>query len=295
MGQYKAAVITNAGNNIIAQAVAGQGTITFTAVKTSSYSYPDGTNISGLTDLQDIQQSVLPSAAGVFNNTMIQISATFDNTEVDTMYLIQTLGIYAKLGDGNEILFAVVQATAPDQMPVHSDVSPSSFIYNIQITVQNASSITVTVDPSGAASIEDINNLQSQINVIKTDVGDLQDSVEKLETLVEVALPASGWSSAFPFTQSVAVQGFSDNDTPALVMDIDQTATVAEIKAYKKAFGLIYYGVVASGNVTFYATAKPAIDIKVALSGYTGPGTQTYSASGDLDLVNYVQVEQTGD
>lgn len=277
MGVYKPSVITNGGNGLIAQAVAGTDKIIFTAVKTSSYAYPDGTNIADLTDLQDIQQSVGPSSAEVFNQTMIQIGATFENSQVDADYLIQTIGVYAKLGDeGTETLFAVVQATTPDQMPEQSDISPSSFIYYIQMTVQQASSISITVDPSGTASVADVEALKAQVN--------------RILTLVEVELPASGWSPSYPYTQSAAVQGFEDKDTPAMSMAIDQTSTADEVKAYKKAYGYIYYGEVTGGNAVFYATQKPEIDIKVMLSGPVIPGTQLTSETGDIDLSNYVQV-----
>lgn len=133
----------------------------FTSVKTSSYAYPDGTNISGLTDLQDIVQTVEPFSAQVFNETMLQVSARFDNSQVQSAYLIQTLGIYAQVGSGSPVLFAVVQADTPDQMPAQSAVSPSAFIYNIQTTVQQATSLTVSVNPAGTATVQDILDLQN--------------------------------------------------------------------------------------------------------------------------------------
>ena len=58
-------------------------------------------------------------------------------------------------------MFSVTQATVPDEMPVHSEVSPSAYIYNIQSTVQNASLITITVNPTGAASVQDFLDIQN--------------------------------------------------------------------------------------------------------------------------------------
>lgn len=268
MGKYKQAIITNGGQNLIAEAVSGGGTIMFTSVKTSSYSYPEGTNIAGLTDLQDIKQDVKPSAAGVFNETMIQISATIENSSVTEDYLIQTIGVYAQIDEGDIHLFAVIQATTPDQMPEQSDISPSSFIYNIQMTVQQASSVSVSVDPAGTASVEDINNLQTQINQSKEDIIKIKTSITEIKSLIEVALPASGWSgSSFPYTQTVTVEGFTDEDEPTLVMIISNTAPEADVKAYKKAFGLIFAGEVSESGATFYASKKPETDITVGLKG----------------------------
>ena len=191
MGQYRSAVITDAGQALLADAISGSGTVTFSAVKTSSYAYPQGTNIAGLTDLQDIVQTVTPFSAQVFNDTMLQVSARFDNSGVASAYLIQTLGAYAQIGDNDPVLFAVVQANTPDQMPMQSPVSPSAFIYNIQITVQQASQITVTVNPAGTATVQDILTLSAQ----KVDVngGELAET----ETIFDDSGSVSGITS-FP-------------------------------------------------------------------------------------------------
>ncbi len=159
MGAYRAAVVTAAGQNIIAQALADVKAVEFTSAKTSSYLYPSGTNITGLTGLQDVEQSVIPFAAQVMNGNVVQVSVRFDNDEITQQYPINTIGLYAKVKDGEEVLFSVIQAIIPDEMPVHSDVSPSAFIYNIQHTVQNAAQITIVVNPAGTATVQDIYGL----------------------------------------------------------------------------------------------------------------------------------------
>ena len=50
MGVYSAAVVTNGGQNLIAQALASEKPLTFTSAKTSSCLYPEGTDILELTD-----------------------------------------------------------------------------------------------------------------------------------------------------------------------------------------------------------------------------------------------------
>lgn len=161
MGVYKAAVVTESGQNLIAQAFTSEKKLIFTSAKTSSYSYPAGTNISALTGLQDVVQSVIPSGTKTIGGNVAQVTVRFDNDSIDQAYLIQTIGLYAKIEDGEETLFSVTQATVPDEMPVHSEVSPSAYIYNIQSTVQNASQITITVNPTGAASVQDFLDVQN--------------------------------------------------------------------------------------------------------------------------------------
>lgn len=160
MGVYKAAVVTESGQNLIAQALANEQPLIFTSAKTSSYSYPVGMNIPALTGLQDVMQSVMPFDSKVIGGNVAQVSIRFDNDDVDQAYLIQTIGLYAKIEGGAETLFSVTQATTPDEMPVQSEVSPSAYIYNIQHTVQNASQITLTVNPAGTATVQDILDIE---------------------------------------------------------------------------------------------------------------------------------------
>lgn len=160
MGVYKAAVVTESGQNLIAQALANEQPLIFTSAKTSSYSYPVGMNIPALTGLQDVMQSVMPFDSKVIGGNVAQVSIRFDNDDVDKAYLIQTIGLYAKIEGGAETLFSVTQATTPDEMPVQSEVSPSAYIYNIQHTVQNASQITLTVNPAGTATVQDILDIE---------------------------------------------------------------------------------------------------------------------------------------
>ena len=161
MGVYRAAIVTESGQNLIAQALANETPLIFTSAKTSSYSYPVGTNVPALTGLQNVVQSVMPFDSKVLGGNVAQVSVRFDNDGVDQTYRIETIGLYAKIEGGTETLFSVTQATTPDEMPVQSDVSPSAYIYNIQHTVQNASQITLTVNPVGTATVQDIMDIES--------------------------------------------------------------------------------------------------------------------------------------
>lgn len=161
MGVYRAAIVTENGQNLIAQALANERPLIFTSAKTSSYSYPVGTDVPALTGLQDVVQSVLPFDSKVLGGNVAQVSVRFDNDGVDQTYRIETIGLYAKIEGGAETLFSVTQATTPDEMPVQSDISPSAYIYNIQHTVQNASQITLTVNPAGTATVQDIMDIET--------------------------------------------------------------------------------------------------------------------------------------
>ena len=157
MGRYNSAIITTEGINMFASAIGGGDTVTFMTMQASSHAYPSTTDFTALTSLQDVEATVNVNYAGVYNNNVVQVSARFDNDGVTTAYLINTLGLFAKLGNGTPKLVAVISAVTPDQMPVYDANNPSAFIYNVQCTVQNASSIAVSVNPAGTVTVEQFN------------------------------------------------------------------------------------------------------------------------------------------
>lgn len=171
MGQYNTAIVTQQGQQILAEAVGAQQVITFTSVKTSSHSYSSETDLTTLTGLQDIMQSVSPSSAAVTNGNIVEVTARFDNTGVQNEYQIQTIGLYGKTPNGEETLIAVVKAVTPDTMP-DSAYSPIAYIYSIQLTIQSGESVAVTVNPAGTATVQDVLELQQTIATLQQNVNE---------------------------------------------------------------------------------------------------------------------------
>lgn len=158
MGVYNATVITNAGQNLIASAIAGGQAINFTAVKTSTHVYPAGTALQNLTSLSDVKQTVAPTSVDVYNNNVVQISARVPNTGIATAYLINTIGLFGSAG-GSETLIAVLTAQTPDEVPVFDAEAPAAFIFNIQMTIQNADEVVFEVNDTGTATVADLNRV----------------------------------------------------------------------------------------------------------------------------------------
>lgn len=158
MGVYNATVITNAGQNLIASAIAGGEPINFTAVKTSTHVYPAGTSLQNLTSLSDVKQTVAPTGVDVYNNNVVQISARVPNTGIATAYLINTIGLFGSAG-GAETLIAVLTAQTPDEVPVFDAEAPAAFIFNVQMTLQNADEVVFEVNDTGTATVADLNRV----------------------------------------------------------------------------------------------------------------------------------------
>lgn len=194
MGVYKKAIITDAGEALRARAVAGEANMQFSCAKTSTYVYPEGADLTKLTDLQEIRQTVVPSNVQITNDTLISVRSLFGNEQISEAYLIQNVGVYATDGE-NEILFAVCQAITPDQMPAYDGVAPSSFIYNVQLTVSQAAQISLVVNTAGTATTQDVLELEQK--KVNGNGGDISETViaatEKSQA--EYPVPAAGDSA----------------------------------------------------------------------------------------------------
>ena len=82
MGAFKAAIITDNGNAMIANAVADIKTIRFSKVVVSSHEYPEDTVWSGLTTLDGIQQETTPTDVRISGTSQVDLRALFTNTNV---------------------------------------------------------------------------------------------------------------------------------------------------------------------------------------------------------------------
>ena len=80
-----------------------------------------------------------------------------------------------------------------------------------------------------------------------------------------VTLPASGWSSTAPYTQTVVVEGLPEVDRPTADWDFSG-ATLDNYEALAEGFACITRLVTAAGSLTAYCYAeKPTVDLSVFL------------------------------
>lgn len=189
MGIYNSAVITNTGQALLAQSVAGND-LKFTTVKTSNYTYPSGTSLADLTTLTGIKQSKNITGANVYNSRVIKVSAMVDNAGVTAEYSINTIGVYATVGTAAEQLFAVITAQEADKMPAFNS-RPYSYIYDLNMTMQGAANITVTVNNAGFVNINDLNNALDGVNDSITDLDEtVNGRIDTLSSSVDTSISA---------------------------------------------------------------------------------------------------------
>ena len=173
-------IITNKGQALMAKLMQGTGVCDFTNIRLSSQVYTDA-QIPGLTSLANVKQTAPVTKKTVVNSTSIQIEGAVDNTQLQTGYNIQTIGIYATDPDDGEILYAAARAITPGFMPPYNGITVSGGVFKFVVTVGASSQVTLTVDPAGYASIADIQNLDSEIADVKAYVGMTDDDIFGVE------------------------------------------------------------------------------------------------------------------
>lgn len=96
------------------------------------------------------------------------------------------------------------------------------------------------------------------------------EKVNRLHNKRNISVPASGWSSTFPYTNTVTVEGItSKDDLKVIGIYIPDNATVAQIKAWNKVLGMLISNenAISDETITFKAYKKPTVDITVITEG----------------------------
>lgn len=167
MGAYNSAVITTAGQSLLARAIADNLPFYFTSAKTTEYVVPTGTSAASLTELPNIKQSEEITSATVSSVNQVVTSVRFDNTDITLNYSINTIGVYARVGtDTEETLLAVITAITADVMPSYSAANPVSYVYSINLAISNASNINIVVSPTGTVNVAEFTELKERVDEI---------------------------------------------------------------------------------------------------------------------------------
>jgi len=170
--------ITSGGQELIAKMIAGTSTCTFTRLCTSEHDYTDVADLSTLTALEDIKQSVLISSISRTDTTLVNLTTQVNNAELTKGYYIRAVGLYAKDIENNEILYAVsIETGIADYLPPFGGKTIRSITYKMNIRVDNSEQVTLEVNPASIPTMEQVESIQTQVNTIDEAVSNLKDFV----------------------------------------------------------------------------------------------------------------------
>lgn len=305
MGSYNNMVITTVGQAILTSVLGTQGTLTFSKFQISSYQYSSGTDLSALTSLNNVEQTVAPSSAGVIDANNLYVSSSVDNDGLAAEYTAYTLGIFAS--DGNsEVLFGVSTAVTPDVIPADTGGTPSTYTYRMQLAVSSADNITIDIDTGAYALASDLQAHKAltpestggahgiayvdevlYINgtEVKTGSGGSTVVVTTEEpTLVgkTVTLTISGetYTGEFDNTGECIFEGITETGTATITAsDGNETTTESLTIAYYSKYAVeLWLGTVYTINIS--TTEATLYGKQITLTNGTDTATTTFSGSG---------------
>ena len=179
MAIFKDTTITDNGRALIADTLANNKQIIFTRMITSSKIYEDSTDASKLTNIDEIKQTVSMSKISQ-EGTRVRLNAVFTNSTVNTSYKIQTIGLYAKTGTGNEILYSITRAKEPDVMPATNGINLATVEIDLITEINNSNGATMLMNPS---TLVTTSNLVAELEKIAglEFGGNIQDAGDKVK------------------------------------------------------------------------------------------------------------------
>ena len=170
MASFQSTVITERGHQLMAKIATGSTKMSFSKIRTSD-STPSDASLPTLTALSSIKQTVDISGVSVINDSTVKVSGAISNAALGTGYYVRVIGLYAIDPDLGEILYSVTKAIEADWMPPNNGISSSSLMINLLTVTSNASNVTLDIDPGAVATINNINQLTTEINNVKGFVG----------------------------------------------------------------------------------------------------------------------------
>ena len=188
--------------------------MTFTCGKLGSGVLSDSDNISQFADLKAPKMTLPITKADDSNPEKIVLTFDTSNTTLETGFVSRELGIFAKLDDGTETLYAYSNAgNNYDYIPSKDTPSDENRLV-VNLVVSSSASIAVTVDQSIVyAHMSDVvekitahdstsdahTALAATIDdtiVPKSDTNTIRNLLDNLANRIKTATGASGWKEA---------------------------------------------------------------------------------------------------
>lgn len=177
MAEFKPGVLTAKGLALLAKWQLGRGTPTITRAVIGSGSYTASEVITNRTALKSQKLSVGISTKYITSASTVLLKAVFDNTTLNTGFKVTEIGVYSIDPDDGEILYSMAVSadeSVADYLPAYNGSYPSEIVFNYQIEVSNAETVTIQAGTGAYAPADDFNALV----LVVADRGIQSDSLE---------------------------------------------------------------------------------------------------------------------
>ena len=135
MAEFNSHIITNAGRNLLARALAGEGKVIFTKAAFGDQKYSG--NLREVTELKNKKLDLNVMNIRNDNGTAV-LTVQISNQNVDQSFQTEEFGVYAKIeGDATEILYSYTTAVSADTFPNNRLGKTYESIQEIYMAISN--------------------------------------------------------------------------------------------------------------------------------------------------------------
>lgn len=170
MAVFSKLVTTSKGQALIAKMLSGTAEISFTKIASSDTELEESA-LEALTELASVKQETLVSKVTRTDDKVVRVEGSLNNADLSEGYYLRALGLYANDPDDGEILYAVTaETTGSCYMPASSTTTASGMYLQLVTTVSNSDGVSITVDPSAAATVGDIEEIKATISDVESEI-----------------------------------------------------------------------------------------------------------------------------
>ena len=305
MGSFYSAVMTNAGAELLAQALAGTATLEFTSMKTGNGTYDASERTTAAlqerTALKSLKQSFEFTGSATLSDTGIALTATITNADVVEGYYINEVGIYcrnAQVAGSAPILYSIAVAEVADYLPPYNGSAPTTITQSYYVTVSNSANVQIIVAEGAYTLNYDEDNSMLQLLLDGEVVSEVEIQGGGSPTKSTLTL----WTedeNMYGATGSVVISGTTYNFTlpsagGSINITVRQTGT-ATITAAKGEFSFETTLAMATfGPYNQEITSGDAYEIDITTSESTLIG-QTVTATYDTDKTKTATISAQGE
>ena len=235
MAEFTKLIITNKGKELLSEVATSINKIEFTRVSTSDRTYTED-EIAGLIDVAGIKQINHISSIAIQAGGKVKIEAAFENRELTEGYFIKAIGIYAKAGNGTEVLYAVaIEKTGRYSIPPYNNATVSAVYLKLFLAVENFEKITLEISPGAFITVSEIGRIKDELRTENTETKTkLEQQAETLkQSLTKAIKDIADSKGASTTTFNADGSIVSENSIETVTTTFNADKSITERHVYK--------------------------------------------------------------
>lgn len=181
MALYNKTTVTVQGRKALADSFVNGVPIKFLRIEVGSGFVP--AQIENLTSLVSKVANLSITKYSEAQEGMCFIRGTLRNNSIQESFKLSEIGVIAQVGDGPEILFSYAYSSDGDLIPATGATSLMEKVIILSLVVGSANVIFQNIDPTAAATIQDIVDLEASLNIeaIRASIAEAQRELETIK------------------------------------------------------------------------------------------------------------------